>query len=743
MAELSVDIYSAGLAKTSIGPLRPFSAEYSFELDRIGGFALTFPAEEELVAQVAVGHVIYLYHEGEGLVYRGIVDMIEIEVSESGEYISKVSGSSIARQLVWLNTFLGRAFEGVTPASAVATLLTGTGWASITGASANLLTARFDGVSKWAALERVAQVFDFHLRENPLTRTVTLDTLGTVLTTLHAANIPQVAPELGSGQEIVPIAGVRVIKDAADIWNVVVPLGAGEGVDQLSLRYSTRTTPHVIWNAVGPDGRTYYYIQSSSSNRVAYGTRQTVLAFKDVIPLANSDAGFEAGANALYDIASSWLTRHMSPLVEYEIDVPAMQHVSGVTYRFQVGDKIRVSYQGITTDLEAKRRWLNINTDLWITAMARSWDESGADTWKLTVATIDRRPEDEAAILGAAVQGIRAIEVAPRPYTYREIHNLGRTSIDTGKTAQLTVTFDGNVAYMHQAKLTFVVRALRSNVTVAGSSASSNPTSNPSSASSSGASTAATSGGGSPHQHTITGGTAADNGSHSHQLFQDLGATPATRQTGGEASHTHGTHAHRSIDWPVVFGSSVNNETDTSSVPVGSTHDHAVNVRNYRGKSSGGANIDFMLVDPAGVSGDIYTFAAATAHGHTLTGISSVDESTHSHGIAHTHNIAHTHTVDIQSHTHPLTYGIYDNPSGIGSPAITLVINGTDRTTALGGPWNPAAGAETTLDISTYLTAANGQPLRQSNTIVFGASTLVDIEATVRSLVTATSLVPV
>ncbi len=53
--------------------------------------------------------------------------------------------------------------------------------------------------------------------------------------------------------------------------------------------------------------------------------------------------------------------------------------------------------------------------------------------------------------------------------------------------------------------------------------------------------------------------------------------------------------------------------------------------------------------------------------------------------------------------------------------------------------WN-TVGAEVTVDLSQYLETVQGQPLRQTNTIVFGASQLSDVEAELRSLVTANSL---
>jgi len=66
-------------------------------------------------------------------------------------------------------------------------------------------------------------------------------------------------------------------------------------------------------------------------------------------------------------------------------------------------------------------------------------------------------------------------------------------------------------------------------------------------------------------------------------------------------------------------------------------------------------------------------------------------------------------------------YAVY--PSTNYPCDITITIDGVDRTTALGGPWNASAGnsaVDVTLDISEYIVDAVGG-LYQNHTIVFAA----------------------
>jgi len=78
---------------------------------------------------------------------------------------------------------------------------------------------------------------------------------------------------------------------------------------------------------------------------------------------------------------------------------------------------------------------------------------------------------------------------------------------------------------------------------------------------------------------------------------------------------------------------------------------------------------------------------------------------------------SHTHTVN--DHTHPISYGIYISTL---PTSITVKINGVDRTSALGGPFN---SDQANLDISSYLV------IGQWNTIELGSSQLGRIDATV------------
>jgi hypothetical protein len=349
---------------------------------------------------------------------------------------------------------------------------------------------------------------------------------------------------------------------------------------------------------------------------------------------------------------------------------------------------------------------------------------------------------------------MHALQVALRPYTYREIHGPERRSVDPTHSVTFVVDYDANVAYLHQALLSVAVKPVRTNATGAAAGGGSVATSGGGSAHSHTVSGQSASAGGgqtssaeSAHTHSVTGQSASAAGTHRHLMFAAIGTGPAATSTVPDVASTQlesATHYH--------------NGTGAGFPNVGS-HSHSLNnhrhlVINYQvaGKNStGSANVSFWMILPDGQAfNPVYTYEAAADHTHTVTGATSSSGSSHAHTVAdHTHAVtgttssaetAHTHSVMLPSHTHSLVFGIYEGAGPTASANVTVTINGVDRTAALGGPFD---GDFLGKDITAYLQDAQGHPLRQRNTVVFTAGELLDLEIVCKSLVTATSLIPV
>lgn len=751
---IRVDVYDASGAKLSFGAITSvLSFSYRMELDRIGSFSMEMPADDQRSGYLAQGYELAFYREGEGLVFRGLVEQLDWQIRD-GSYVLVVSGGSIARKLAWSNSLLGRTFNGSTLSSAMSTVLSGTGWTAGTLAVPSFTAlARFDGVSAWEMALKLAEIFGLHVREDNINKELDVAAFGTS-SGIVLQNVDVVSPTLRENTNLFPIAEVEVVEESSDLWNRIIPVGAGEGLNMLTLRYSTRSSPYTIQSATGPDGATYYYIADATSE-TAYGSRVKVLKVKDAIPVANSSAGFQNAANALYDVAVTWLQRHKDARAAYSVKPVGLKHIRGSSPDFQVGDTMRLIYNGVVKDIDGtQRRWKHVDANVFVMGFERSIQQDGSDDWQLQVSTLDRHVEDDAERMAQAFQAMHALQVALRNYTFRDSYILQRTSMDASNTAQLTVKWDANIALVHKVMLTFVVRALRSNVKTIEDDGGTAPTTSAGGAttsSSGGSSSPTTSAGGSSAPTTSSGGsqtpTSAGGSAHRHMMFQTGSdatsisvLTPSVASTGLQsAGHTH-------------------NETGGTTGTENQNHDHSLSSHTHEipldkmiAKDSAAGTNDRSFYVPAfhPNNQDIYTHDAESSHTHTVT-ISAhthtVTISDHTHSVtisAHTHTVGdHTHTVTVPAHNHDLEYGIFNDTTPT-NPAITVTINGVSRTVALGGPWN-TVGSEVTVDITQYLqTGATEIPLQQSNPIVFGASVLCDIEAIVRADLTRSALLPV
>lgn len=520
--------------------------------------------------------------------------------------------------------------------------------------------------------------------------------------------------------------------------------------------------PHPI-QETGPDGQLQYLIEHPTSI-AAYGRRRKVVSVKEAAPLANSTSGFELAANALYDAAWHELRDHRKPFRAYSTGVLGLKHINPTTDlpTFKVGQNVRVQYRGFTTEeIETRRVWLDVDEDLKIMRAKRMWNQDGENRWEFEVTNICRHPEDAQAV-AHLFEDMHALKVATRPYTYREIHSISRSSIQGSpvKTATLNAFFDDNVQIFLQNKLSFRGLALRSNVTTVANSGGVTPTtttdpgSAPVSAAGGASAPVSAAGGSSSPTSSFDGATtptSSSTGAHRHRLWRMEGTQfsdsvnntnpPSVASTQGRsASHTHpetgGTTGVESVD----HTHSLNNHTHQQTTR-----------RVYAWHESLGVELPlYVSMDTASLT-DPHTRDASIDHTHTVsigTHQHTVSIGTHTHTVTigtHQHTVTipgHSHQVTIAAHNHSLQYGIYDDPSAPGGDVLNLEINGVDATTDLGGPW--PLNTIHTVDVSSYLVDIDGQPLRQNNTFEFGISSgLADVEATLRSLVTATSLIPV
>lgn len=419
---LRVDFYSAAGVKLDVPPLLGsdiFAHSYTLALNRIGNFSLTVAADSEAAAQATMGRQLWVYRNNEGLLFKGVVEDIETTVAADGSTRLVITGRSTAALLTWKTTLLGRTFDNVTLSSLVSTLLSSSGFTagSIDSPSTNI-TTRFDGRNLWDALVFAGEVFGLNVREDNLSTEIDIGAFGTS-SGITLRNLDELSPALANNPYMVPITSIRKRAFALDIANKVIPIGQQSGIAGSSvwftLAQSTRSSPYTIGSATGPDGQTYYYIEDTDS-QTAYGTRERVLQVRDILPLGVATADFQRAANTLYDEAVTYLQRHKDAQTAYDVDVVGLSHISGAAYRFQVGDTMRLQFNGVTQDADGRRTYLSVDTDLYVMELTRSFDASGADTWRLTLSSVTREMPNDGNITAKFLSELHAVKAAPLPF---------------------------------------------------------------------------------------------------------------------------------------------------------------------------------------------------------------------------------------------------------------------------------------------------------------------------------------
>ncbi|HLI51418.1 MAG TPA: hypothetical protein VKU87_06450, partial [Thermomicrobiaceae bacterium] len=271
------------------------------------------------------------------------------------------------------------------------------------------------------------------------------------------------------------------------------------------------------------------------------------------------------------------------------------------------------------------------------------------------------------------------------------------------------VVFDDTVRYLHRAMFSLGIAPVRANAQGAASGGG------------------ATSSAGGSHSHTVSGqsassgggGTSSVDGSHSHSI-----SVVSTGSTAPEHTHVVGTAKSTGAYVAHNYQQQIQYESDKGLYGIMSLRD-----------------------TPDSTDTHLTSWASTgTAHSHTVSGQTATSGGSHSHTIsAHTHSITGTtssadgtHSHSVPPHTHDLVYGIYEGPNP-NSPYCHVLINGVDVTTQLGGPWNGG----TTVDVTPWLVDDQGRVLRTDMTIEVKVSQLCDLTLTLRSLVSASSVVPV
>ena len=250
------------------GDIRAREVSVTPKLDAAGRWsAVCIGSDRRALDLLQPNRVVRIYRQTHGNPAReigaGIITTRQF-VEDPGKHTLRVDGPDLLEELRRKSTLLGREFPQDTLNDAVQVLIALVpGWtATVESAIQNtLIEARFDGVNILKALVDLAHRYDCHLRlgGTPGQRNVQISRLNNA--TLHTfRNAPTVAGDFGGDGVVLRVKEDKLTSSGDNWYNVLMPVGSGEGEAALTLATTTRTSPYPVQTVTGPDLRTLHYI---------------------------------------------------------------------------------------------------------------------------------------------------------------------------------------------------------------------------------------------------------------------------------------------------------------------------------------------------------------------------------------------------------------------------------------------------------------------------------------------------
>lgn len=392
------------------GPVLGVSTfSYTRVLDGTGSFTMTVKLRPPVVSQYALltpERVIEIFHEEADSSTRSLGQFIIRRIAGStnaqGEQQIMLSGTDILGAFKNFTAKVNRVYELETTSAVLADLMSPlSGWTIRALPSANdaTLEARIDGSPILKAISDIVKYKANHFR------------LGTGLTLEWGAMGDLAEPrleggdylttsEMGQNPEVIPVETIVETTTSEEIFNRLYPLGAGQGLAQLTLESATQTGEFAIKSEV-INGVTVYYIEDESSV-AQYGPIERTKAYSQVAPVANNSAAIALAATALYEIAAFDLRRSSTPYKAYSASIPI------VTNTLKPGQKV-------STKFRSPGEYVNVDDTLWVLSFTQTFSENGI-TGSAELANQDRVLDDVVEKIGSLVENASISSVKPSTF---------------------------------------------------------------------------------------------------------------------------------------------------------------------------------------------------------------------------------------------------------------------------------------------------------------------------------------
>jgi len=205
-----------------------------------------------------------------------------------------------------------------------------------------------------------------------------------------------------------PITYVTV--STATIFTYADATVASETNTGVVIGHLTRTIGDYIWE-INRDANRFV----NSTNEIIYGYHGKAITFRNISPLSNTGADLAEASNALARATYNWMVAHAEPARFYDLSVAKLTQTVHPGETIRVVCKQFVSEASDVSGAEMRGVWLDIDEDLYILEVVEEHSQTGTEIVALTVATVDRWPEDGVSTVLDSVQTLVDASVHPQP----------------------------------------------------------------------------------------------------------------------------------------------------------------------------------------------------------------------------------------------------------------------------------------------------------------------------------------
>lgn len=465
-----LDANNSEIGSGSIGTV--ISLDDTKRLDAIGTLSFTMPAGDRKARYITTGVRFDVYDSKDAYLGRYLFKSKEI-TDNNGQGILTVTCYDYLKELSERSVYFNRTYNFDTIPTIIGDLMSIVGWSTIvTEDGESQIT--FQGESILRAIDelRDRQGSHYRLSFDKTTKVPILEfgPFGDLSDVNFEQFNGQIQSEFLQSNNAI-ITGARIVEESDEIYNRVIPLGAGQGVSQLTIEDATLGV-YTTQTGTNTDGSFFYYIEDTDSI-TNYGIKERIISFPNIIPLTNSDANVINAANTLKLTCEAYLQKHLIPRKEYQIEVINLP--SDVL----PGDKIHVRYvqqvNGIT--------YISIDDDFWVLEISRNRNASGDRSYSIKIANVDQLRTTDQDVIVDVVRDLNSINVhipatlaysAVGPYTKRI---KGDNSSSNRVNAEFKIRIKEEVLYLNRALMRFSTGPLKSSTTGAASGGGSTQTS--------------------------------------------------------------------------------------------------------------------------------------------------------------------------------------------------------------------------------------------------------------------------